>query len=132
MKCGKLWLRGSFKFLVPDLIMLMEHIAGLPLKGALEAEEFYSFDRTGTTLGERLIERNPHICKSEHVILKGVTNPLLEKYCGQLVNTLIVNCKSITPQRLNGADYDQARSLCRTDWKRSDIKHSEHEKSWCG
>ena len=114
MKCGKLWLRGSFKFLVPDLIMLMEHIAGLPLKGALEADEFYSFDRTGTILGERLIERNPHICKSEHVILKGVTNPLLEKYCGQLVNTLIVNCKSITPQRLNGADRMMVRGCGNT------------------
>ena len=114
MKCGKLWLRGSFKFLAPDLIMLMEHIAGLPLKGALEADEFYSFDRTGTTLGERLIERNPHICKSEHVILKGVTNPLLEKYCGQLVNTLIVNCKSITPQRLNGADRMMVRGCGNT------------------
>lgn len=84
--------------------MLMEHIGGLPLKGALEADEFFCFDRTGTMLGERLLERNPHICKSEHVILKGTTNELLEKYCGHLVNTAIVNCKSITPQRLNGAD----------------------------
>ena len=105
-KCGKLWLKATFKFLVPDPIMMMEHIGGLPLKGCLEADEFYSFDRNGVFDGERLIERNPHICKSEHVILRAVNNELLQKYCGHLVNTCIVNTKSITPQRLNGADYD--------------------------
>ena len=106
MKCGKIWLNASFKFMAPDLIMLMEHIGGLPLEGALAADEFFSFDRTGIMQGERLIERNPHICKSEHVILKAATSQLLEKYCGHLTNTAIINCKSITPQRLNGADYD--------------------------
>ena len=106
MKCGKIWLNASFKFMAPDLIMLMEHIGGLPLEGALAADEFFSFDRTGIMQGERLIERNPHICKSEHVILKAAKNLLLEKYCGHLTNTAIINCKSITPQRLNGADFD--------------------------
>ena len=104
MKCGKIWLPGSFKFLAPDLIMLMEHIGGLPLEGALGADEFYCFDRRGVMNGERLIERNPHICKSEHVILNATNSPLLEKYCSHLVNVCMLNCKSITPQRLNGAD----------------------------
>ena len=104
MKCGKLWLKGSFCFLVPDLIMLAEHIGGLPLVGALQADEFYRFNRDGQLFGEHLIERNPHICKSEHVILKGVTNELLDKYCSHLVNTCMINVRSITPQRLNGAD----------------------------
>lgn len=106
MKCGKIWLKATFKFMAPDLIMLMEHIGGLPLKGCLESDEFYSFDRTGVMLGERLIERNPHICKSEHVILKAVNNDLLEKYCSHLTNVALINCKSIVPQRLNGADMD--------------------------
>lgn len=106
MKAGKLWLKSSFKFLVPDPIMLMEHIGGLPTDGCLLETEFYSFRESGPYQGEHLIERNPHICKSEHVILKGVTSPLLEKYCSHLANTCIINGKSITPQRLNGADFD--------------------------
>lgn len=105
-KCGKLWLKATFKFLAPDLIMLMEHIGGLEPKGCLDADEFYSFDRTGIMAGERLIERNPHISKSEHVVLKATNNQMLEDYCGHLTNVCIVNCKSITPQRLNGADFD--------------------------
>lgn len=104
MKCGKLWLKGSFKFLSPDIIMMLEHIGGLEPKGCLEANEFYSFNKDGLILGEKLIERNPHICKSEHVILKGVTNEVLEKYCSHLTNVCMINCKSLTPQRLNGAD----------------------------
>jgi hypothetical protein len=112
MKCGKIYLPGTFKFLAPDLIMLMEHIGGLEPVGVLEEDEFFGFDRRGPYLGERLLERNPHICKSEHTILTGVTSPLLEKYCGHLVNVTMVNCKSITPQRLNGADFDG--DLCLT------------------
>lgn len=106
MKCGKLWLKACFKFRVPDIIMMMEHIGGLEVKGRLEADEFFSFNKEGLILGERLIERNPHICRSEHTILKGTTNELLEKYCSHLVNTCIINGKSLTPQRLQGCDYD--------------------------
>ena len=106
MKCGKLYLKSCFKFLVPDLIMLMEHAGGLEPKGCLKEDEFFSFNRFGTLNGEYLIERNPHICKSEHVILKATTNELIEKYCNHLSNVCMVNCLSITPQRLNGADFD--------------------------
>lgn len=106
MKCGKLWLNATFKFIAPDLIMLMEHIGGLEPRGCLESNEFYSHDRTGVILGERLIERNPHICKSEHTILTGVQNEMTNKYLSQLDNVCMINCKSITPQKLNGCDFD--------------------------
>lgn len=105
MKCGKLWLNASFKFMAPDLIMLMEHMAGLELKGCLEADEFYSHNRNGIILGERLIERNPHICRSEHTILTGVQNELVNTYCSHLDNVCMLNSKSIVCQKLNGADY---------------------------
>lgn len=106
MKCGKLWMQACFKFLVPDLILLMEHIGGLPLHGSLEADEFYSRDIDGAFSGEYLIERNPHICKSEHALLRAVTTPDIIKYVGDLANICMVNCKSLIAQRLNGADFD--------------------------
>lgn len=105
-KCGKLWLNATFKFLAPDMIALMEHIGGLEVSGCLSSDEFFGFDRRGIMIGERLIDRNPHICRSEHTILKGVTNPLTDKYCSHLTNVCMINCKSLTPQRLNGADFD--------------------------
>ena len=106
MKCGKLWLKATFKFMAPDLIMLLEHIGGLEPVGSLESDEFYSFSKNGVYDGEFLIERNPHICKSEHVILNGVHNDVIDKYCGHLANVCMINGKSITPQKLNGSDWD--------------------------
>ena len=104
MKCGKL---SCFKFLCPDLIMFMQHVAGIENpEGCLDEDEFYTFGKEGVYDGEYLIERNPHISKSEHVILKAVSkNELINKYCSHLTNVAMINCKSITPQRLNGADY---------------------------
>ena len=106
MKCGKLYLKACFKFIAPDLIMLMEHIGGLSPTGCLAADEFFTFNREGEFNGEYLIERNPHICRSEHVILNAVNNDLTNKYCRHLVNVCMVNGHSITPQRLNGCDFD--------------------------
>lgn len=101
MKCGKLWLKATFKFAAPDLIMLMEHIGGLEPRGCLAADEFYSHDKHGAIIGERLIERNPHICRSEHVILRGTQNELINTYCAHLDNVCMINGYSITAQRLN-------------------------------
>lgn len=106
-KCGKLWLKSCFKFLVPDLIMMLEWIGGNQNpEGCLNFDEFYSLDIDGVYSGEYAIERNPHICKSEHVILKGVNNNIIKDYCSHLSNICMINGKSITPQRLNGADTD--------------------------
>lgn len=106
MKCGKLWIKATFKFLAPDLIMLMQHIGGMELTGCLEADEFYAHSKNGIYDGEFLIERNPHICKSEHVVLNGIHNEMTSIYCSHLDNVCMINSKSITPQRLNGADFD--------------------------
>lgn len=105
-KCGKIYLESCFKILCPDLIALAEHIGGLDVNGCLEANEFYSNNIDGDIIGEHLIERNPHICKSEHTVLNGVVNEIIEKYCGHLSNVCMINIKSLTPQRLNGADHD--------------------------
>ena len=63
MKCGKIWIKSCFKFLLPDLVAFMEAAAGLPVEGCLAADEFYCFNRDGVLLGDKLITRNPHICE---------------------------------------------------------------------
>ena len=106
MKCGKLYLKGSFKYAVPDLIMALEYVGGLEPHGCLEYDEFFSRDMNGAIIGERIIERNPHICHSEHTVLKGVDNQILQKYCSNLANVCMVNGKSLVMQRMNGGDSD--------------------------
>lgn len=107
LKCGKLFVKGCFKFLVPDLIMFMEHAAGLETGGFLNEDEFCGYDYQGWIVGERVIERNPHICHSEHAILKGVKQLEYSKYFNKLVNICMVNSKSIIMQKLQGADVDK-------------------------
>ena len=104
-KCGKLFLKGCFKFIAPDLIALLEHIGGIEVKGCLEADEFYSHDISGAMHGIRSIERNPHICASEHVLLNAVDNEQL-RWVHHLDNVCMLNCKSIVTQRLQGCDFD--------------------------
>jgi len=105
-KCGKIWIEGSFKFLVPDLIMLCEWIGGLEPIGALREGEMYAKNQNGNCIGEHVLERNPHISSSESVILKGIDDNLLDRYCGELANTLMINGYDITTARLSGADFD--------------------------
>lgn len=103
MKCGKIYLRSCYKFLIPDLIMMLQWIGGNENpEGSLSESEFWCKGYSG----EHVIERNPHICKSEHLVLNATTNEEIEKYCGHLVNTCMLNGKSPSPQRMNGADYD--------------------------
>ncbi|WP_343209442.1 RNA dependent RNA polymerase [Anaerolentibacter hominis] len=106
LKCGKLWIKATFKFLVPDLIMLMEHIGNLPVNGCLEADECYVSAHGTPCRGDYLIERNPHICRSEHTVLRAEDSEVISRYCKNLANVCMINGKSITPQRLNGADFD--------------------------
>jgi hypothetical protein len=106
MKCGKLYLDACFRFLAPDLIGLMEHIAGLPINGVLESDEFWTNSGYKIYSGEYLIERNPHLSHSEHVILKAKNSDETERWYGHLSNVCIINSKSLTSQRLNGADFD--------------------------
>lgn len=103
MKCGKIYLKACYKFLVPDIIMLLQWIGGeKEPSGCLESNEFWSLGY----LGKHAIERNPHICKSEHLVLNAVNNELIEKYIGNLENVCMINGKSLSAQRMNGADQD--------------------------
>lgn len=105
MKCGKIWIKSCFKFLLPDMIAFMEHAAGLDVVGCIGDGEFFCLGKDGPMLGDKLITRNPHICDSENVILRAVTNDLTSSYLSHLVNTCIINSRSLIPQRLNGADW---------------------------
>lgn len=103
-KCGKLYLKGSFKLLAPDLVAFMECAGGLPVVGCLEADEFYAAGKDAPQVGERLVERNPHLSASEHVVLRGIDKDIPQRWFRHLANVCMINIKSITPQRLNGAD----------------------------
>lgn len=106
MKCGRLWQKGSFKFIAPDLIAMLQHIGGIEITGFLGPDEFFAVDASGVLEGERIVLRNPHITSSENVVLRAVRNETAEKYLSHLANVAVLNINSLVAQRLNGADFD--------------------------
>lgn len=100
IKVGKIYIKGAFKILIPDVVFMMEYIGGLNPIGCLEKGEMYAKEHSGAYV----INRNPHLSKSEHVLLNAVNNELTEKWCGHLENICMLNSYDITAKRLNGAD----------------------------
>lgn len=100
IKIGKIHIKGAFKFIIPDVIMMLEYIGGLEVKGSLKAGEMYAKEH----LGEYILNRNPHISRAEHVILNAVSNNQIKKWLGHLENICMVNGYDVTAQSLNGAD----------------------------
>lgn len=102
IKIGKIYLKGAFKILIPDLVAMAEYIGGIEPKGCLNKGEMFAKEHDG----RYVLNRNPHICSSEHVIATAVNNDLTNKWCGHLENVCMINNYDITAPRLNGADKD--------------------------
>lgn len=107
MKCGKVYAKASFRMIAPDVVALAEYALGLPVIGCLKAGECFTISESkGTYTGETILERNPHLAKSEHKVLNAVTNEKALKWMGKLYNTVAVNTYDLTLQGLSGADLD--------------------------
>lgn len=107
--CGKIWIRGAFKFILPDPIGLLQYMSGNESVGCLKAGEMFAQnDVDGYFKGECILERNPHIARSEHCVLTAIGDreKQLIDYCGHLENVVIVNSWDVTLPRLSGADAD--------------------------
>jgi hypothetical protein len=102
IKIGKIYIEGAFKFLVPDVVFMMEYIGGLNPIGCLNKGEMFAKQHEG----DYVLNRNPHLSKSEHVILNAVNNELTNEWCSNLENICMINSYDITAPRLNGADKD--------------------------
>ena len=106
-KAGKIWLKGCFKFAVPDLIAFMEHVGGLEVKGCLGTQQIWTKGRIEYQVGkEYLITRNPHITSSEHDVVVMESNEIIEKYLSHLENVCMIDMYSPHMNRLNGCDFD--------------------------
>jgi hypothetical protein len=106
LKYGKIWIKGNFKILTGDIIMLMEYIGGLDPVGCIPKGCFYSREKDGELKGKHALLRNPHIGKSENVIREGFVSDEYNKYCGHLANTIHISAHGIVMALLSGADLD--------------------------
>lgn len=113
---GTLMVSGDARYLSDDLMRLLAELARPVSEAAYQAllKECLSgavvyVPQPSYPLQEQLtILRNPHISRNEEVLATPLVEvgPLREKYLSHLYYVVMVDSRSLIPDRLGGADYD--------------------------
>ena len=106
---------GDNRYLSDDLMRLMAVIAQpvsayayrVLMSEAMEGAVFYAPEPAYPSNDMYTLLRNPHIARNEEAIARPfVPGKLREKYLGHLHYVVMVDSRSLIPERLGGADYD--------------------------
>lgn len=113
---ANLFVAGDVRYLSDDLIRLLAEIAKPTSPEAytkltpefLSGANFYAPQPAYTPNDTYLLLRNPHIARNEEVIATALKKlgPIRKKYLSHLHYVLMVDSRSLIPERLGGADFD--------------------------
>ena len=113
---GKLMVSGDARYLSDDLMRLLAELARPAsetayqalMKECLSGAVVYVPQPSYPLQKQLTILRNPHISRNEEVLAKPLADvgPLREKYLSHLYYVVMVDSRSLIPDRLGGADYD--------------------------
>ncbi len=114
---GKLLVAGDNRYLSDDLLRLVAHIVkqtmGESYAYRVLQQEFLSGNNMYAPMPSYekqdayTILRSPHIARNEEVLARPVApGPLREKYFSHLGYVIMVDSRSLIPERLGGADFD--------------------------
>ena len=115
---GQLLVSGDNRYLSDDLIRLLAYIVKTSVgdgeaHNALEAEELhgseiYAPSPAYEVQGHYTLLRSPHIARNEEAFVRPIAKvgPIRGKYLSHLYYVLMVDSRSLIPERLGGADYD--------------------------
>ena len=107
---GRLMIAGDNRYLSDDLMRLLYMLSGDEqlLAECLTGNEMYA-PQPGYAAGEAyMLLRSPHIARNEEALAEPMKHvgPLRKKYLSHLSYVLMVDSRSLIPERLGGADYD--------------------------
>ena len=107
---GQLLIAGDNRYLSDDLMRLLYELSGDDrlLAECLSGNEIYA-PQPAYEVGESYtLLRSPHIARNEEALAVPLqrVGPLREKYLSHLGYVLMVDSRSLIPERLGGADYD--------------------------
>ena len=107
---GELLVTGDTRYLSDDLMRLLAHIS---VSKALETEclsgnTIYAPSQAYPKQDHYTLLRSPHIARNEEAWVQPLkkAGPMREKYLSHLHYVLMVDSRSLIPDRLGGADYD--------------------------
>ena len=112
---ANLLVAGDNRYLSDDLMRLLAVIAQpvseyaytVLMAEAMSGAVFYAPKPAYEPNDMYTLLRNPHIARNEEVIAKPMeVGPLRQKYLGHLHYVVMVDSRSLIPERLGGADYD--------------------------
>lgn len=115
---GKLLVTGDNRYLSDDLMRLLVHLVKdaigeeyayrLMEKEFLSGNEIYAPGPAFPAQEQYTLLRSPHIARNEEALVVPMKNVGLirEKYLSHLRYVLMVDSRSLIPERLGGADYD--------------------------
>lgn len=115
---GKLLVTGDNRYLSDDLMRLLVHLVKdaigeeyayrLMEKEFLSGNEIYAPGQAFPAQEQYTLLRSPHIARNEEALVVPMKNVGLirEKYLSHLRYVLMVDSRSLIPERLGGADYD--------------------------
>ena len=115
---GKLLVNGDNRYLSDDLMRLLAYLVKdvigegysyrLLEKELLSGNEIYAPEQAFPAQEQYTLLRSPHIARNEEalVIPMRSVGSIREKYLSHLRYVLMVDSRSLIPERLGGADYD--------------------------
>lgn len=113
---ANLLVAGDNRYLADDLMRLLAYIVKPTSESAysalvtecLQGAVFYAPQPAYTPNDTYLLLRNPHIARNEEVTAKALSmpGPIRKKYLSHLHYVVMVDSRSLIPERLGGADYD--------------------------
>ena len=123
-KNGRILIKGGYKYLVPDLYMLMCWAVknsgyDIEVKPCLKAGEMYCTGKEG----RYSVFRSPQLLENEINVVNLVENNITQRWFSHLDNILIVNSCSVDMMRMQTADYDGDEGfLCEEELITSKVK----------
>ena len=115
---GKLLVTGDNRYLSDDLMRLLAHLVKAAIgegyayrlleKEFLSGNEIYAPEQAFPQQEQYTLLRSPHIARNEEALVVPMKNvgPIRKKYLSHLRYVLMVDSRSLIPERLGGADYD--------------------------
>lgn len=121
---ARILIRGGYKYLVPDLYMMMCWIAKnsgykIEVESCLNVGEMYCAGK----VGEFSVFRSPQLLENEINVVNLVENDITKRWFSHLDNVLVVNSCSVDMMRMQTADFDGDEGfLCEEERITSKVK----------
>lgn len=104
MKIGKIWVEGSYQFMIPDLFAMAEHAFGMPVKGLLKAGELWNKHWVETNTEKVVCMRSPLVAPSENRLMNIYNDDMCRDWFKYIRSGHVFNIHDMTVIAMSDAD----------------------------